>query len=78
MQVRVGSKDMKSCYYNLDFYFANILDEELYDYIENQLRLDWDKEDIFILFPMLNKELDEDEEVISLTHATMLRVKPKK
>lgn len=78
MQVRISSKDMESCYYNLDFYFADIPDQELYDYIENQLQLDLDKEDIFILFPVLNKRSDQDEEVIFLTHAAMLRVKPKK
>ena len=78
MQIKIGSKDMESCCYNLDFYFANIPDEELYDYIKNYLRIDWDKEDIFILLPILNKESNQDEEVIFLTHATMLRVKPKK
>lgn len=78
MQVRISSKDMESCYYNLDFYFANIPDEELYDYIENQLEIDWDKEDIFILLPELNKGSDQGEEVYFLTHASMVRVKPKK
>lgn len=78
MQVKIGSKDMESCYYNLDFYFANIPDEELYDYIENQLEIDWDKEDIFILLPELNKGSDQGEEVYFLTHASMVRVKPKK
>ena len=33
MQVKISSKDMESHYYNLDFYFVNIPDEELYDYI---------------------------------------------
>ncbi|MDO4333962.1 MAG: hypothetical protein Q4C58_14940 [Eubacteriales bacterium] len=78
MQVKISSKDMESCYYNLDFYFANIPDEELYDYIENQLEIDWDKEDVFILLPVLNKGNDREEEVYFLTHASMIRVKPKK
>lgn len=78
MQVKISSKDMESCYYNLDFYFVNIPDEELYDYIENQLEFDWDREDIFILFPILNKGSDQGEEVYFLTYASMIRVKPKK
>lgn len=78
MQVKISSKDMESCYYNLHFYFVNIPDEELYDYIEKQLTIDWDREDIFILFPILNKERNQGEEVYFLTHASMLRVKPKK
>lgn len=27
MQVKVSSKDMESCYYNLDFYFVSILNK---------------------------------------------------
>lgn len=78
MQVKISSKDMESCYYNLDFYFVNIPDEELYNYIKNQLEIDMDKEDIFILIPVLNKGNNEDGEAIFLTHAAMLRIKPKK
>lgn len=77
MQVKISSKDMESHYYNLDFYFANIPDEELYEYIGNQLEIDWDREDVFILFPVLNKGSDQGEGVAFLTHAAMVRVKPK-
>ena len=71
MQVKISSKDMESHYYNLDFYFVNIPDEELYDYIENQLEIDWDREDIFILLPVLNKGSDQGEKVYFLTRVTM-------
>ena len=78
MQIKISSKDMESCYYNLDFYFVNVPDEELPDYIESQLQIDFDKEDVFILFPDLSIGRYQGEEVYFLTHAAMTRIKPKK